>query len=112
MDLDMHKSGDVQVIRLRGSLRLGEGVDQFRRVVENLAAQGDVKVVVNLSEVPMVDSTGIGALVRAQTSMKPKGGAVRLVAPGRLVLQTLTITGLLTVFEVYDDDAKAIAAFS
>ena len=111
MDLDMHKAGEVQVMHLRGNLKLADGVDQFKSVVENLAAQGDVRVVVNLSQIVMADSSGIGALVRAQSSMKPKGGAVKLVAPSRLVLQTLKILGLLSVFELYDDDDSAIASF-
>ncbi|HEU5453600.1 MAG TPA: STAS domain-containing protein [Terriglobales bacterium] len=111
MDLDLHKSGEVQVLHLRGNLKLGDGVDQFKSVIENLGAQGDVRVVVNLSQIVMADSSGIGALVRAQSSMKPKGGAVKLVSPSRLVLQTLKILGLLSVFELYDDDQSAVESF-
>ena len=111
MDLDMRKSGKVNVLTLRGNLKLGDGVDQFRSAIENLAASGDTQVVVNLSEIIMADSSGVGALVRAQSSLKPKGGAIKLVAPSRLVLQTLKILGLLSVFQVFEDDESAINSF-
>lgn len=112
MDLDMRKSGNVQVISLRGNLKLGDGVEQFRSTMENLAAQGDTKIVVNLSQIIMADSSGVGALVRAQSSLKPKGGALKLVAPSRLVLQTLKILGLLSVFEVFEDEEAAVGSFA
>lgn len=111
MDLDMRKSGNVQVLHLRGNLKLGDGVDQFKGAIENFAKQGDLRIVVNLSEIVMADSSGVGALVRAQSSLKPKGGAVKLVAPSRLVLQTLKILGLLSVFEVFEDDESAVNSF-
>lgn len=112
MDLDMRKSGNVQVLHLRGNLKLGEGVDQFRGAIETMTAQGDLRIVVNLSEIVMADSSGVGALVRAQSSVKPKGGALKLVAPSRLVLQTLKILGLLSVFEVFEDDDSAVNSFA
>jgi anti-anti-sigma factor len=58
-----------------------------------------------------MDSSGIGALVRSQTSAKQKGGAVKLVNPSKLVVQTLTLVGLLKIFEVHPTDAEAIQSF-
>ena len=59
----------------------------------------------------MADSSGVGLLVRFQTSAKSRGGAVKLAGPSKLVAQTLKILGLLTVFEVSDDVNKAVDSF-
>ena len=111
MDIDVRKKGGVQVVRLRGDLKIGEAVDEFRRAVEELLAAGDARLVVSIGEVPMIDSSGIGVLVRSLTTAKQKGGSLKLVNPSKLALQTLKIVGLLTLFEVFDDEDAAVQSF-
>ncbi len=111
LDIDVRKYSNVQVIRLRGDLKIGEAVDEFRRTVEDLLAGGDARLVVSIGDVPMIDSSGIGVLVRSLTTAKQKGGSLKLVNPSKLALQTLKIVGLLSLFEVFDDDASAVQSY-
>ena len=111
MDISIRKYGQVQVIKLRGAFRLGAAVDEFRAATESLLQEGSANQVLNLSEVPMMDSSAIGVVVRLMTSCKSRGGSVKLVAPTKLVLQTLKMVGLLNIFEVLDDDTRALESF-
>ena len=111
MEIDVRKHQEVQVIHLHGDLKIGDPVDGFRQTVEELFGNGDSRIVVNLADVPMIDSSGIGALVRLLTIAKQRGGALKLVSPSKLAVQTLKIVGLLNLFETYDDEGQAIASY-
>jgi anti-sigma B factor antagonist len=112
VDIDVRKFGKVHVVRLRGSLKLGEAVDELRSAFDGLIAEGQFQVVLNMGEVPMADSSGVGALVRYQASLKQRGGALKLVNPSKLVSQTLKILGLLNVFDVFDNEDAAVQSFA
>ncbi len=112
MDIDVRKHETVQVIHLRGDLKLGDAVDNLRKTVGELHQGGEHRMVFNISEVPMIDSSGIGVLVRALTVCKQNSGSVKLVGPSKTALQALKIVGLTSLFEIYDDDNQAIASFS
>jgi anti-sigma B factor antagonist len=90
---------------------MGEGLDTFRQTLDECLAAGDHKIVVNLGEVPMIDSSGVGLLVRYMTSAKQLGGAVKLVNPSRFTTQTLRLVGVLNLFEVFSDETEAVASF-
>ncbi len=111
VDIDVRKHAKVQVIRLRGDLKIGEAVDEFRRTVEELLGEGYARLVVSIGEVPMIDSSGIGVLVRSLTTAKQKGGSLKLVNPSKLALQTLKIVGLINLFEVFDDEEAAVESY-
>ena len=112
MDINVRKQSQAQVIRLRGDLRIGEAVDSFRQTVEGLLQAGDCRLVVSIAEVPMIDSSGIGLLVRSLTTAKQRGGSLKLVNPSKLTLQTLKIVGLVNLFEVFNDEGEAVQSFS
>lgn len=111
MDINVRRQSDVQIIRLRGDLKIGDAVDGFRQTLEDLLGAGDARLVLNIAEVPMIDSSGIGILVRSLTTAKQRGGNLKLVSPSKLALQTLKIVGLVSLFEIFDDEGKAIASF-
>jgi anti-sigma B factor antagonist len=111
LEIDVRKREEVQVIHLHGDLKIGEPVDSFRQTVEELFGNGDSRIVVNVGDVPMIDSSGIGALVRLLTIAKQRGGALKLVNPSKLAVQTLKIVGLLNLFEIYNDEGEAISSF-
>jgi len=67
--------------------------------------------VINLEELRFMDSSGIGALMRAFASAKQRGGNLKLVNPSKLVVQTLKLVSVLNLFEVYPDDASALGSF-
>ncbi len=112
MQIDVRKRDDVQVIHLHGDLKIGEPVDSFHQTVEELFGNGDSRIVVDVAEVPMIDSSGIGALVRLLTIAKQRGGALKLVNPSKLAVQTLKIVGLLNLFEIYQDEGEAVSSFN
>ena len=107
----MVKNGQVHVVRLRGSLKLGQGVDDLRTALDRLLGEGHAKFILNLAEVPMIDSSGIGLLVRIHTASVKANGAIKLVQPTRLAIQTLKLVGVLSLFEVKASDAEALASF-
>ncbi len=112
MDIDVRKFGKVHTVRLKGQLKLGEAVDELRSTLDGIIAESSFSVVLNMTEVPMADSSGVGVLVRYQASLKQKGGALKLVNPSKLVSQTLKILGLLSVFEVFNDENAAVQSFT
>jgi len=112
LDINVRKHSDVFVIQLKGDLKIGDAVDALRQSVEDLLGGGDARLILNLAQVPMIDSSGIGILVRTLTSAKQRGGSVKLVSPSKLAMQTLKIVGLLNLFEVFDDEAKAVASYT
>ncbi len=111
MDISVRKQADVQVVRLRGDLKIGEAVDAFRSTMEEHLGAGDTFLVVNLGEVRTIDSSGIGVLVRSLTSAKQRGGSIKLVSPSKFAVQTLKIVGVLNLFEIFDDESAAVASF-
>jgi anti-sigma B factor antagonist len=112
VDINVRKRAQVQVIQLRGQLRMGPAVDDLRQTIEEFFGNGDARIVFNLAEVGMIDSSGIGLLVKFLASAKQRGGSVKLVQPSKFAVQTLRLVGVLNLFEVYDDDEKAVASFA
>lgn len=111
MDISVRRRSEVQVIQLRGPLRLGEAVDAFRRAVDEALNAGDVRLAVDLAEVPMVDSSGIGVLVKSMASAKQRGGSVKLINPSKFALQTLRLVGVLGLFEIFETEDQAVESF-
>lgn len=112
MDINVRKRSQVQVIQLRGQLRLGDAVDQLTRALDESLAEGDTRFTINLSEVPMIDSSGIGLLVRFLASAKRQGGNLKLVNLSRFAEKTLRMVGVLPLFEVFEDDERAVESFN
>ena len=90
---------------------MGAAVDGLRQTIEDALGSGDTRIVINLSEVPMIDSSGIGLLVKFLTSTKQRGGNVKLVEPSKFAVQTLRMVGVLNLFEIYDSDDAAMDSF-
>lgn len=111
MEINVRQRSSVQIIQLRGDLRLGDAVDKFRQTVEELIEAGDTRFVINLGETRMIDSSGIGALMRLLTSATKRNGSVKLVNPSEFAVKTLKLVGLLRLFEVFDNEDQAVAAF-
>lgn len=112
MEITVRRRSDVQIIQLRGTVRLGEAVDTFRRALDDAFAAGDVRLVINYAEVPMIDSSAIGVLMKALTSAKQRGGDLRLVNPSKFVTQTLRLIGVLNLFAVFEDEDQAVESFA
>ena len=103
--------GDVTVIDAVGRITLGEGSSTFREIVKDLVNKGNKKILLNLADVSYIDSSGIGELVSGFTSVSNAGGSLKLLKLTKRIQDLLQITKLYTVFEVFDDEAKALATF-
>jgi anti-sigma B factor antagonist len=90
---------------------MGAAVDSLRQTIEDALGSGDTRILINLSEVPMIDSSGIGLLVKFLVSAKQRGGNIKLVEPSKFAVQTLRMVGVLNLFEIYDSDDAAIQSF-
>ena len=101
----------VTILDLSGRITLGEGSVQLRETVRDLVAKGQKKIVLNLGEVNYMDSSGVGELVTAYTTVKNQGGELKLVNLTKKIEDLMAITKLATVFDIHNDEASAIAAF-
>jgi anti-sigma B factor antagonist len=110
--LTTRQVGDVTVVDASGRITLGEAASTFRDTIRDLAASGHKKLLLNLAEISYIDSSGIGELVSGFTTVANQGGAVKLLNLTKRVQDLLQITKLYTVFEVHDDEAKAIRSFA
>src|SRR5262249_18522547 len=96
---------------MNGPFTLDEGSVILREAVKDLVAKGQKKILLNLGDVTYIDSSGIGELVSAFTSVRNQGGELKLLNLTKKVHDLLQITKLYTVFDIKDDEAKAIEAF-
>jgi len=101
----------VTIVDLSGRITLGEGSVVLRDTVKDLLGKGQKKILLNLGDVSYIDSSGIGELVSAFTSVRNQGGELKLLHLTKKVHDLLQITKLYTVFDVKDDEAAAITAF-
>ena len=102
----------ITVLDLSGRITLGEGSVTIRDEVRKVLASGSKKVLLNLGDITYIDSSGIGELVSAFTTVKNGGGELKLLHLTKKVHDLLQITKLYTVFDIKDDEASAIAAFT
>ena len=102
----------VTIVDLSGRITLGEGSVVLRDSIKDLLGKGQKKILLNLGDVSYIDSSGIGELVSAFTSVRNQGGELKLLNLTKKVHDLLQITKLYTVFDVKDDEAAAIAAYT
>jgi anti-sigma B factor antagonist len=102
----------VAVVALDGRIVLGEESNALREKVKSLIAEGKKKVVLNMANITFIDSAGLGTLVAAHHSAKSQGAALKLAHLGSKFQEVLQITKLLTVFDVYNSEAEAVASFA
>jgi len=111
MQIEQRTVGEVTVIDLKGKMTLGEGDELLRDKVNSLLQQGMRKLVLNLAEVPYIDSAGLGEIVRTYTTVSRQGGQLKLLNLTKRITDLLSITKLLTVFETFDSEKDAVGSF-
>ena len=110
--LSSRQVGDVTVVDAAGRITLGEGSSALRDTLRDMVAKGQKKILLNLSEVSYIDSSGIGELVSGFTTVTNQGGSLKLLGLTKRVKDLLQITKLYTVFDVHDDEAAAVRSFA
>jgi len=111
VDIDIRTLGDLKLLKIRGRITLGVGVDRLRDTLEDLLVAGSNQWVLDIADVGMIDSSGIGLLVRYLTAAKQQGGALKLLNPTKFAMQSLKMIGVLNLFEVYEDQEAALSSF-
>jgi anti-sigma B factor antagonist len=111
MNITERQVGDVTVLDLEGKILLGEGDVQLKKHVTDLIARGVRRVLLNCAEVPYMDSSGLGEVVRCYTAVKRAGGELKLVNLTKRLVDLFTITKLITVFETFESEEVAMKSF-
>jgi anti-sigma B factor antagonist len=111
MKIETRTVGDVHVLDCSGKITLGEGTMAIRNTVKDVLKGGGKKIILNLSDVNYIDSSGIGELVSSYTTVTNQGGHLKLVNLTKKIHELLAITKLLTVFQVFDSEQAAISSF-
>src|SRR5580704_109374 len=112
MKISTRQVDGVTIVDCSGRITLGEGSVTLRENISQLLSKNQKKVLLNLADVNYIDSSGIGELVSAFTTVRKQGGDLKLLNLTKKVHDLLQITKLYTVFDVHDDEAAAIKSFS
>ncbi len=112
MQIEERTVGEVTVLDLKGKMTLGEGDELLKDKINSLMHQGRKKILLNLADVPYVDSAGLGEIVRTYTTVSRQGGSLKLVNLTKRITDLLSITKLLTVFETYESENDAVRSFA
>jgi anti-sigma B factor antagonist len=105
-------AGDVKVVELKGKITIGAGDLQMREAIHNVVNAGAKKILIDMKDVQTIDSSGVGELVGCYTTATHKGAKLRLVNLPPKINDVLTVTQLITVFDVYDNEAEALKSFA
>lgn len=112
MKIEERRTGDITILALTGKLALGDGHELLKDKVGKVVQEGRSQLLLDLSQVPYVDSAGLGELVRAYTAVNRKGGQLKLMGVAKRIKDVLALTKLLTVFEIFETEREALDSFS
>lgn len=101
----------VEIVKLEGKITIGSGDSQLREVIGNAISAGKTKILLDMSGVTTIDSSGIGELVGSYTTVANRGGKLKLLHLPAKLNELLHVTQLITVFEVYEDEQEALKSF-
>ncbi len=111
LKIEQREVSHVVILDVRGRIVLGDELGVVRTAVRNLIADGKKKIILNLAEVDYIDSSGVGELVGCFTTVKNAGGELKLLNLSQKVHDILNVTKLYTVFDIREDEFKAIKSF-
>ena len=111
MNLTHRQHNDITIIYPEGKITLGDGDQELGEAVRTQLEQGGRKIVINLSKVSYLDSSGVGELVGCYTSIKNKGGELRICGMNTRIFNLITMTSLHSVFDVKDTEEESLTGF-
>jgi anti-sigma B factor antagonist len=112
MKIETRTVGDVRILDCSGQITLGDGTMVVRNAVRDILSSGGKKIAINLAGVGYIDSSGVGELVSTYATVAKSGGQLILLNLTGKTRQLLTITKLLTVFKVFENEKEALANFA
>jgi anti-sigma B factor antagonist len=110
--INERRVGDVTVLDLKGRVRVGGSALALHKAIRCLVEEGKTQILLNLSGVVHIDSSGLGELISSHVTLNNKGGVIKLAHLTERLQNLMMITKLLMVFDVYDNEAKALASFT
>jgi len=111
MKSQVRDRGDVRIVELSGKITIGSGDVKIRELIDEALAAGTKNIVLDLAGVSTIDSSGIGEMVACYTTVTKKGGHLKLLRLSPKINDILQVTQLITVFEVFEDEAEAVRSF-
>jgi anti-sigma B factor antagonist len=111
MKSQLRDRGDVRIVELSGKITIGSGDVKIRELIDESLAAGKKNIVLDLAGVSTIDSSGIGEMVACYTTVTKKGGHLKLLRLSPKINDILQVTQLITVFDVFDDEAEAVRSF-
>jgi anti-anti-sigma factor len=111
MAVEFRKDGITGYIKIDGRLSHGPNLEDFRARWTSAVASGCTQIIVDLTNVPNIDSSGMGNLVRCKTTVTPQGGGLKIVGARASILHALSLIRLDTMFEFFPDESSAVASF-
>jgi anti-sigma B factor antagonist len=111
MKIEKRKNGNVTILDLKGKILSGEGIEELRQTIDSTIKQDEKQLVLNFAEVPYLDSTGLGEVVRSYTTLKKAGGTIKIANLTNKVQDLLSVTKLITVFETFQNENDAVKSF-
>src|SRR6266852_872461 len=111
LNIHERRIGDVTVLDMDGNIRIGGSNIALKKAIQNLVAEGRNQIVLNLARVTYIDSSGLGELISSHVTSNHKGGQIKLLNLTQRFHELMTITKLITIFDVYDDESQAVDSF-
>lgn len=111
LNISTRKSGSITIVDLAGKIALGESNRALHEAIRGLTSEGEKNILLNLANVTVIDSSGLGELVASYASVERNGGSLKLANLSDRFIELITITKLYTVFDVFDNEAEALASF-
>ena len=111
LNINERQAGDVTVLDMSGKITIGEGSVALRTAIRRLLEEGKKRILLNLAGVSYIDSSGIGELVSSYTAINKESGQLKLLNLTQKLQDLLTITKLLTVFDVYENETEALNSY-
>lgn len=112
MQIEERVVNNVTILDLKGKITLGEGDEALKDKINSLILQNHKRILLNLADVPYIDSAGLGEIVRTYTTVSRQGGQLKLVNLTKRITDLLAITKLLTVFETFDTEKEALQSYT
>ena len=112
MNIENRREGDVLIVELSGRMTIGQGDTEAGRAIRRALKSGETKILVDMGEVPVVDSAGLGELISVYAWAHRRKAAMKLLGISSRVREVLDVTRVTGIFDIFDDEAAAIASFS
>jgi anti-sigma B factor antagonist len=111
MKIEKRKKDNVTIFDLKGKILFGDGIDELRKSINASIKENEKQLILNFAEVPYLDSTGLGEVVRSYTTLKKEGGTIKITNLTNKVKDLMMVTKLITVFETFTDENEAVKSF-